>query len=202
MTTKQIILDKSLDLFAEKGYYATSVRDIAKAVGIKDSSLYFHFTNKQAILDSITEEFIKQSNEMMKMMSNAVNELQSMSDQMFLSVTEQYISTYFLNDFIRKYIIVMNHEQSNNETIREIYRNWFIDQPLKFQEQLFQKLSDISYLKKGNISQMVIAYYSPIFLFFNKCISYNTSKEDDAEFISNTLQTTKHFLDTYKEKTK
>ena len=202
MTTKQIILDKSLDLFAEKGYYATSVRDIAKVVGIKDSSLYFHFTNKQAILDSITEEFIKQSNEMMKMMSNAVNELQSMSDQMFLSVTEQYISTYFLNDFIRKYIIVMNHEQSNNETIREIYRNWFIDQPLKFQEQLFQKLSDISYLKKGNISQMVIAYYSPIFLFFNKCISYNTSKEDDAEFISNTLQTTKHFLDTYKEKTK
>lgn len=47
--TKQRILEKSLELFASKGYDAVSVGEIAKAVGVKAPSLYNHFASKQAI---------------------------------------------------------------------------------------------------------------------------------------------------------
>ena len=53
MTTKEKIIYESLTLYSIKGFNAISVRDIAKAVGIKASSLYNHFKNKQDIFDTI-----------------------------------------------------------------------------------------------------------------------------------------------------
>lgn len=43
MNTREKIISESLNLFSRKGFDAISVRDIAKAVGIKASSLYNHF---------------------------------------------------------------------------------------------------------------------------------------------------------------
>ena len=53
METKELILKKALDMFAKSGYDSVSIRDIAKAVNIKESSIYHHFKNKQDILDSL-----------------------------------------------------------------------------------------------------------------------------------------------------
>jgi AcrR family transcriptional regulator len=56
--TRQIIIDCSIKLFAQSGYANVSVRDIAKAVGIKPASLYYHFDNKQSLyLASINDSF-------------------------------------------------------------------------------------------------------------------------------------------------
>lgn len=47
--TREIILDEALKLFAHKGYEATSVRDISRAVGVSDAALYRHFPAKNEI---------------------------------------------------------------------------------------------------------------------------------------------------------
>ena len=51
--TKQEILDAALELFSTQGYEATSISQLAEAVGIRKASLYSHFENKQAILDAL-----------------------------------------------------------------------------------------------------------------------------------------------------
>jgi TetR/AcrR family transcriptional regulator, cholesterol catabolism regulator len=48
------------ELFAEKGYRATTVREIADAAGILSGSLYHHFDSKQAIGDEILSAFISE----------------------------------------------------------------------------------------------------------------------------------------------
>ena len=53
--TKEEILMESLRLFAYSGYSGVTMRDIAEKVGIRQSSLYKHFTGKQEIFDSIVE---------------------------------------------------------------------------------------------------------------------------------------------------
>ena len=53
--TKQEILEASLDLFSVQGFEATSISQIASAVGIRKASLYSHFESKQAILDAIVK---------------------------------------------------------------------------------------------------------------------------------------------------
>ncbi len=47
------ILECSAKLFREKGYQATSMRDIAKAVGIQGASLYNHIQGKQDLLEEL-----------------------------------------------------------------------------------------------------------------------------------------------------
>ena len=51
--TRQAILDASLDLFAERGFHGTSMREIARAVGVRESALYHHFDSKQAIFQAL-----------------------------------------------------------------------------------------------------------------------------------------------------
>jgi AcrR family transcriptional regulator len=48
--TKQRILEIAGDLFARKGYTATTIADIAAELGTTTAALYYHFPSKQAIL--------------------------------------------------------------------------------------------------------------------------------------------------------
>src|SRR5215467_9766289 len=43
----------ALSLFSSQGYEATSMQQIADALGIKKASLYYHFTGKEDILRSL-----------------------------------------------------------------------------------------------------------------------------------------------------
>jgi len=51
--TRQAILDAALDLFAEKGFFGTSLRDVATAVGVRESALYNYFPGKDALFDAL-----------------------------------------------------------------------------------------------------------------------------------------------------
>ncbi len=58
--TKQEILEMALDMFSVKGYEATSISQIAAAVGIRKASMYSHFASKQEILDALVQELLKE----------------------------------------------------------------------------------------------------------------------------------------------
>ena len=54
--TKERIQSEALRLFAENGYHAVTVEQIAAAVGIKAPSLYKHYSGKRAIFDGIVHQ--------------------------------------------------------------------------------------------------------------------------------------------------
>ncbi|MDR3629123.1 MAG: TetR/AcrR family transcriptional regulator [Desulfocapsaceae bacterium] len=58
-TTKQKIIDESLQLFSVKGFYNTSLRDIMEAVNLTKGGLYGHFESKDDIWDATYDEAVK-----------------------------------------------------------------------------------------------------------------------------------------------
>lgn len=50
---KDDIINKSLELFATKGYFGTSMNDIAMATGVKKASLYSHYPSKESIFTAV-----------------------------------------------------------------------------------------------------------------------------------------------------
>jgi AcrR family transcriptional regulator len=52
------ILAAALDAFHQHGYHGTSVRDIAKRVGVTVPALYYHHENKEAILFALLDDSI------------------------------------------------------------------------------------------------------------------------------------------------
>lgn len=56
---RERILQAAIRVFAEKGFYATRVSEIARAAGVADGTIYLYFKNKDAVLVSIFEERIR-----------------------------------------------------------------------------------------------------------------------------------------------
>ncbi len=56
--TRQCILDVSLELFATQGFAGTSLRQIARGVGIKESAIYAHFASKEALYRALFEQVV------------------------------------------------------------------------------------------------------------------------------------------------
>lgn len=57
--TRERLYQKALELFAERGFDAVSVRDITRPLGLTEATLYIHYENKAALLDAIFERFEK-----------------------------------------------------------------------------------------------------------------------------------------------
>lgn len=70
-TRKDEIIQTSAVLFQKKGYSAVTMRDIAKAMGIKAASLYNHIKSKQEILSEIIISLAEQFTEQMKIIKNS-----------------------------------------------------------------------------------------------------------------------------------
>jgi TetR/AcrR family transcriptional regulator, cholesterol catabolism regulator len=52
---RDAILDAAIALFGRRGYAGTTMRDIAKEVGVLPGSLYAHIDRKETLLDEIVE---------------------------------------------------------------------------------------------------------------------------------------------------
>ena len=57
-TRRDELLEIAAELFAEKGFKNTTVRDIADAAGILSGSLYHHFDSKESMADEILSGFL------------------------------------------------------------------------------------------------------------------------------------------------
>ena len=58
---RQEILDTAMLLFRQKGYDATSIADIAKAMNVVPGLCYRYFSSKQEIFDTAVREYAKES---------------------------------------------------------------------------------------------------------------------------------------------
>lgn len=71
--TKRKIFQTSMDLFAKKGYDATSIEEITSVVGIAKGTLYYHFSSKEQIIEFLISEgmrLLKHSIELKVKMAN------------------------------------------------------------------------------------------------------------------------------------
>ena len=58
--SKETIIREALKLFAEKGFAAVSMRDLAEAVGISASTIYHYYDSKQTLF----RDMIREANEL------------------------------------------------------------------------------------------------------------------------------------------
>lgn len=75
------ILDVSLDFFSQKGFSAVSIGDIYKNVGIKESSVYYHFKNKQSVFNETLQHFTAIATDLMSQLEQGLKVLPDASGE-------------------------------------------------------------------------------------------------------------------------
>ena len=164
--TKQKILDVSLDLFSQKGFSAVSIRDICAQVNIKESSVYYHFKNKQAIFDELLHRFEQVATDMMIRLEQSLS-VQScfMEKPFYQTVCDTFFENYFMDDFCNKIMRLLLIEQFGNSEVQKIYDCWMFEKPLEFQSKVFYTLMEIGILPKTDSEYLAVKYYAPIYFF-------------------------------------
>jgi len=180
MTTREKILSQALNLFSQKGYDPVSVRDIAYAVGIKESSLYNHFTNKQAIFDTLLQEYsarwesffaganLTGEDNRFTVDEKTVNMYQQMSKAQFAAMAAAIFDYYMTDEINVKLRKMLTIEQYRNDDIARLFRKISFDDSIEYQAQLFAALIDAGAFIKADPYIMAFEFFSPIFLLFYK----------------------------------
>jgi len=60
MDTRSLICRKAVRVFAEKGYDATSVQEIAEATGVAKGTIYYHFKGKRELFVASIKEGLRE----------------------------------------------------------------------------------------------------------------------------------------------
>ena len=133
--TKEKIFDAAVDLFAEKGYDRTSIRDIAGAVGIAESAVYRHYTSKEAILDAIFEYMETQIYAPLPPAPNAEKRPESSIFRDMLAGLPWFIEA---NPIMIKIAHIMFTEMYHNDRIRDYVRREYIERGDTLIEGIFR----------------------------------------------------------------
>lgn len=66
---RQAILDAACLLFIDKGFGGTNINDIADAVGVTRTALYYYFPSKESMLEALTEEVTEKASRIARSVS-------------------------------------------------------------------------------------------------------------------------------------
>lgn len=61
--TRRTILDAAASVFADTGFPAVTIKDVADKAELTKGAVYFHFANKEAIAVAVADEFYRRLNE-------------------------------------------------------------------------------------------------------------------------------------------
>ncbi|MDD6038994.1 MAG: helix-turn-helix domain containing protein [bacterium] len=173
---KQDILDAALDLFSVNGFEATSIAQIAEAVGIKKASLYFHFESKQDLLDTLTGEIAKEYGEHSLFTSadweNAQfveSFLSNWSPEVMAEQVKKQIR-YILHDphicKVRKMLVL---EQFRNEELSGMFSKRNYEDVLHYNNEFMKCLIQKGILKDGDSEIMAAQFCFPISMWLSVC---------------------------------
>ena len=194
--TKDKILKHALKLFSTKGYKASTVRDIAGSIGIKQSALYNHFKNKDEILETLISNLT--SSAIVTLFDDKdAQELHKQGKSLLMSIatTFKLIGFYGQNEALLKLLM---QEIYRNERIREIYNEYFYQENVKKLSGLFFAMMQEDMIKSSDPLLLANEFFAPLFFYQMQVSLLKLDKKSTSSVVSLFEKHVDHFWDNIK----
>ncbi len=109
MGTRELILEEALKLFSERGIKETTIRDIARAVGITEGAIYRHFNSKDQIVYELFEIY---SGKLYESIEEVIRKYGDDKER-FKKVVETFLDFTFKNPDAFKYMNIFHYLRGN-----------------------------------------------------------------------------------------
>lgn len=167
MSTKERILEISINLFSRHGYSAVSIRDITREVGIKESTLYYHFKNKEEILNSIFTMYQQGYANIFPSGEKMDSIIRSVPPAAFLMQGivnyKKHIADHPVMSKISRIIQI---EQFGHQRARDIMIHDMIETSIDFVELVFSKMMEAGLIRSFPPRLLACEYQYPVFAMF------------------------------------
>jgi AcrR family transcriptional regulator len=169
--TKEDILQAALRLFARDGYEAASVSAIAGELGMTKGALYKHYGSKRDIFDSIVERMYQIDGERAKeygvpedTFDRTPSTYGNASVQRIKAFTEAQYRFWTEDEFACNFRKMLTLEQYRNPEMADLYQKCLAGGVVSYVEDLFREMMNDGTLVKGDLQQLALAYYAPLYL--------------------------------------
>lgn len=160
--TKENILQNALVVFAEKGYEASSVADIAETLGIGKSALYKHYKSKRDIFESILsrmeEREVAFKEQYCYVGADGTPDFKKL---------EEYVFALFCkwteDPFCATFRKMLTLEQFTNAEMAGLYRRYLTEGPVFELTETFSSFGGNKTAAMG----MAMYLYSPLYLYYS-----------------------------------
>ena len=190
--TKERILEAALEMFSQKGYAGTNIRELSASLGLVKSGVYKHYESKEAIWNALLDEMIAYyaehfgSSEHLPPVPDSLEGLVDMTMRMvnFTVHDERIIMT-------RK---VLTLEQFRDGRARELATKHFLTGLTEMFTQVFTGMMDKGLLRHDDPAMLAFAYTTPISALIHLCDREPDKKEAALEKVE---AFSRHFVKTY-----
>lgn len=153
--TKNKIFNSAISLFLLGGFDNVSLNDIAKSVGIRQSTIYNHFKSKQELLNTIYDfycyHFLKDRPRLEDMEPRLRNEsLINIIRDIRYNFDEAYVQK--MSDITK----IIFQRISIDERAREIAKTLIVDEGVQYVEDIFNKLISLNRIASFDAHQIAI----------------------------------------------
>lgn len=161
--TKLKIYSTALLLFAEQGYKTTTMRQIAREIGIQQSAIYNHFKNKEEILDTIVQQL--ESSHLINIFENKEpQEVYKKGKLLLKNIANIFkLITYDTKtDLLFRFLM---QELFNNSKLRVFYNEEFYQKNVKKLSAVFFMMMQDEMIEATDPLLLANEFFSPLFFY-------------------------------------
>ncbi len=190
--TKERILFAALDLFSQKGYEGTNIRELSASLGLVKSGVYKHFESKEAIWNALLDHMIAYyearfgSAEHLPPVPDSLEEL--------VAMTMRMVDFTVHDEMIVKTRRLLSIEQYRDERARDLATKHFLTGLTDMFTPVFAGMMDKKLLRRDDPRMLAFAYTAPISALIRLC-DREADQTDDA--MAKIEAFSRHFVKTH-----
>ena len=190
--TKERILAAALEMFSQKGYEGTNIRELSASLGLVKSGIYKHYESKEAIWNALLDMMIAYYGERF----GSPEHLPPVPDssEEFVAMTMRMANLTIHDEQIVKTRKVLTLEQFRDDRARELATKHFLTGLTEMFTRIFTSMMAKGLLRKDNPEMLAFAYTAPISALIHLC---DREPDKTEEAIAQVEAFSRHFIKTY-----
>ena len=190
--TKERILTAALEMFSQKGYEGTNIRELSASLGLVKSSIYKHFESKEEIWNALLDRMIAYYGERF----GSPEHLPPVPDspEEFIVMTMRMADLTIHDEQIVKTRKVLTLEQFRDDRARDLATKHFLTGLTEMFTHIFSGMMAKGLLKKDDPAMLAFAYTAPISALIHLC---DREPEKTGEAIAQAEAFSRHFIKVY-----
>ena len=193
--TKERILAAALEMFSQKGYEGTNIRELSASLGLVKSGIYKHYESKEAIWNALLDMMIAYYGERF----GSPEHLPPVPDssEEFVAMTMRMANLTIHDDQIVKTRKVLTLEQFRDDRARELATKHFLTGLTEMFTPIFAGMIDKGLIRRDDPAMLAFAYTAPISALIHLCDREPEKTEDAIRKID---AFSRHFIVAYEVK--
>ena len=190
--TKERILTAALEMFSQKGYEATNIRELSASLGLVKSGIYKHYESKEAVWNALLDRMITYYGERFGSPENLPPVPESLES--LVDMTMRMVNFTIHDEMIIKTRKLLTIEQFRDERARDLATKHFLTGLTDMFTPLFAGMMDKGLLRKDDPAMLAFAYTTPISALIHLC---DREPDKTQEAMKQVEAFSRHFIKTY-----